>query len=41
MTVHYWFEYDGHVYSIYTWGVKGDIGGIVSNIIKSAKIEES
>ena len=40
MTVHYWFEYDGQVYSIYTWGVKGDIDNIVSNMIKSAKTEK-
>ena len=35
-TVHYWFEYGDKVYSIYTWGVQGDIDEIVSNIIKSA-----
>lgn len=34
-TVHYWFDYHGKTYSIYTWSASNKIDNIVTDLIKS------
>ena len=35
--LHYWFEYNGEIYSIYSWSASDNTDKIVTDLIKSIK----